>query len=78
MQARDSAVPVQILLLLVFLLCIGLLIAFQAGIDYQKRQPIGDIERRNIAIDYACSPAQNWRMMKLFCGSVPREERMPK
>jgi hypothetical protein len=28
------------------------------------------VERRNIAIEYACGTGQNWIMMKFFCGSV--------
>lgn len=49
--------------------------AYVLGYREGAERPLSGIEKRNIAIDYACSPEQNWRMMKLFCGSIPKSER---
>jgi len=60
------------------LFAVTVLVAFRAGIEYQKQQPLGDLAKRSIAIEYACGPGQNWRMMKFFCGSIPKDERKSK
>jgi len=47
------------------------------GIAYEQDRPLGYWERRNITIDFACSQG-HWRMMKFYCGSIPKDERKPK
>ena len=34
---------------------------------------LGDIDRRNITVDYACRPGQAWKGMRELCGALSKE-----
>lgn len=59
-------------------LVLVIIAAVATGYVLGAERPLGDLEKRAIAIDYACGPGQNWRMMKFFCGSIPKKERKTK
>ena len=65
-------------LVLVVAVALGGLVGYVNGYHSGVSRPLSGFEKRSIAIEYACGPGQNWRMMKFFCGSTPKEERPTK